>query len=67
MPKIPNNFPREGYHTPVTSDAIRRLEAERPRLNAELHYTIGGTVEAEPVPPLEPEPEAQAAPPVAET
>ncbi|MEO0995510.1 MAG: hypothetical protein AAFX62_17125 [Pseudomonadota bacterium] len=47
MPKIPNNFPREGYHTPVTSDAVRRLEAERPRLNAELHYTIGGTVEAE--------------------
>ncbi|MEL7171658.1 MAG: hypothetical protein AAFN05_01670 [Pseudomonadota bacterium] len=43
----PNNFPREGLHTPVTSEAIKRLEAERPTLNVELHYTIGGTVEAE--------------------
>ncbi|MEM9765014.1 MAG: hypothetical protein AAF968_21335 [Pseudomonadota bacterium] len=45
--KKPNNFPREGLHTPVTSEAIERMEAERPTLNEELHYTIGGTVEAE--------------------
>ncbi|MEM6410181.1 MAG: hypothetical protein AAF683_01440 [Pseudomonadota bacterium] len=43
--KKPNNFPREGLHTPVTREAIRRLEADRPTLNAELHYTIGGTIE----------------------
>ncbi|MEM8761144.1 MAG: hypothetical protein AAGE83_12625 [Pseudomonadota bacterium] len=43
--KKPNNFPREGLHTPVTREAIKRLEAERPTLNVELHYTIGGTIE----------------------
>ncbi len=42
----PNNFPREGQHRPVTRDAVRRLEHERPRHNVERHYTIGGTVEA---------------------
>ncbi len=41
----PNNFPREGAHNPVTRDAVETLEAQRPTLNAELHYTIGGTVE----------------------
>ncbi|MEM9763559.1 MAG: hypothetical protein AAF968_13800 [Pseudomonadota bacterium] len=43
--KKPNNFPREGLHTPVTREAIKRLEADRPTLNAELHYTMGGMVE----------------------
>lgn len=42
----PNNFPREGAHSPVTRNAVEQLEAQRPKLNAELHYTIGGTVEA---------------------
>ena len=41
----PNNFPREGDHNAVTRDAVDKLEAERPALNAETHYTIGGTVE----------------------
>lgn len=45
MSKKPNNFPREGMHQPVTRDAVKRLEAERPTPNAEMHYTIGGTVE----------------------
>ena len=41
----PNNFPREGMHTAVTREAVTRLEAQRPTLNAQMHYTIGGTVE----------------------
>lgn len=41
----PNNFPREGMHTTVTREAVRRLEAGRPTPNAQMHYTIGGTVE----------------------
>lgn len=45
MTKKPNNFPRVGVHSPVTRDAIKRLEAERPTPNAEMHYTIGGSVE----------------------
>lgn len=45
MTKTPNNFPREGMHTTVTRDAVKRLEAERPTPNAQMHYTIGGTVE----------------------
>ena len=32
-------------HEPVTHAEIKRLERERPKLNAELHYTIGGSVE----------------------
>lgn len=40
-----NNFPREGNHTTVTREAVKRLERERPTLNPELHYTIGGVVE----------------------
>lgn len=43
----PNNFPREGQHTPVTRKAVDRMQAERPALNAELDYTIGGTVETQ--------------------
>lgn len=43
--KKPNDFPREGMHRPVTRAALRRLEADRPTPNAEMHYTIGGTVE----------------------
>ena len=45
MTGTPNNFPREGMHTPVTRDAVKRLEAQRPTPNAQMHYTIGGTVE----------------------
>lgn len=45
MTRRPNNFPREGDHQPVTREAVTRLEADRPKLNAKLHYTIGGTVE----------------------
>ena len=45
MSTKPNNFPLEGMNTPVTRDAVKRLEAERPTPNAEMHYTIGGTVE----------------------
>lgn len=41
----PNNFPREGMHTAVTREAVKRLEAQRPTSNAQLHYTIGGSVE----------------------
>ncbi len=44
--KLPNNFPREGQHSPVTRAEINKLERERPALNAEMHYTIGGDVEA---------------------
>lgn len=40
-----NNFPREGMHTPITRNAVKRLERERPVHNAEPHYTIGGDVE----------------------
>ena len=47
MTRKPNNFPREGEHNPVTRDHIAKLENERPTLNRELHYTIGGPVEAE--------------------
>lgn len=43
--KRPNNFPREGAHAPITRAAVDRLECQRPTLNAEMHYTIGGTVE----------------------
>jgi len=42
----PNNFPREGMHSPVTQQAVKRLENERPVLNPERHYTIGGAAEA---------------------
>lgn len=42
----PNNFPREGMHEPVTQDELKRMQCERPVLNTELHYTIGGEVEA---------------------
>ncbi len=45
MSKKSSNFPREGLHTIVTHAAIKRLEAERPTLNEEIHYTIGGAVE----------------------
>lgn len=45
MTKTPNNFPREGMHTPVTRKAVKRLEAERPTPNVQMDYTIGGTVE----------------------
>ncbi|MEM8570364.1 MAG: hypothetical protein AAGG56_05575 [Pseudomonadota bacterium] len=47
LPKkdAPNNFPREGEHTPVTRDAVSKLERERPKFNSERHYTIGGEVE----------------------
>lgn len=41
----PNNFPNEGQHTPVTRAAVKKLERERPALNSEVHYTIGGDVE----------------------
>lgn len=44
--KSPNNFPREGMQSTVTKSAVRKLEQERPVLNAELHYTIGGDCEA---------------------
>lgn len=43
----PNNFPREGQHNPVTRDAVKTLERERPKLNEQRHYTIDGGVEAE--------------------
>lgn len=43
--KRPNNFPREGMDEPVTQEAIKKLERERPVLNTELHFTIGGDVE----------------------
>lgn len=46
MTRKPNNFPREGQHTPVTRAGLERLKAERPKRNAALDYTIGGTVEA---------------------
>ncbi len=36
---------REGTQKPVTKEAVRRLQAERPTLNTEVHYTIGGSVE----------------------
>ena len=41
----PNNFPREGMHSPVTRDAVKKLERERPVLNTERHFTIGGEIE----------------------
>jgi len=41
----PNNFPREGMHEPVTQDELKRMQRERPVLNTELHYTIGGETE----------------------
>ena len=41
----PNNFPREGIQSTVTRAGIDRLQAERPTPKAEMHYTIGGTVE----------------------
>ncbi|WP_300037218.1 hypothetical protein [uncultured Roseobacter sp.] len=44
--KRPNNFPREGMNEPVTVEAIKRLERERPVLNEALHYTFGGDVKA---------------------
>lgn len=47
MTHKPNNFPREGMHQPVTKTALQQLEQNRPQHNAELHYTIGGTIEAE--------------------
>ncbi len=47
MTNKPNNFPREGQHSPVTRDALRAMENERPVLNCELHYTIGGGMEAD--------------------
>lgn len=46
MPKEPNNFPREGLHTTVTKDAVKRLERQRPVQNMGMHYTIGGSIEA---------------------
>lgn len=46
MKQKPNNFPREGEHAPVTRNAVRKLERERPVHNAALHYTIGGDTEA---------------------
>lgn len=46
MSDKPNNFPREGQHSIVTRAALDRLARERPTLNAELHYTIGGSTEA---------------------
>ncbi|MEM1159362.1 MAG: hypothetical protein AAGJ28_00375 [Pseudomonadota bacterium] len=46
MTRNPNNFPREGQHTPVTRAGLERLKAERPKRNTALDYTIGGTVEA---------------------
>ena len=45
MTDKPNNFQREGLHGTVTRDGVKRLEAERPTLNVERHYTIGGAVE----------------------
>lgn len=42
----PNNFPREGMHSSVTREAVKRMERERPLLNSERHYTIGGEAEA---------------------
>lgn len=45
MSHKPNHFPREGAHNPVTRDAVERVAAQRPKLNTELHYTIGGPVE----------------------
>ena len=45
--KRPNNFPREGQHNMVTKDAIEKLERDRPNLNHEVHYTMGGTVETQ--------------------
>lgn len=41
-----NNFPREGMHSVVTRSEVKKLERERPALNAELHYTIGGDAES---------------------
>ena len=45
MTDTPNNFPRMGMHSTVTREAVKRLEAERSTPNAQMHYTIGGTVE----------------------
>lgn len=44
--KHPNHFPREGQHSAVTKEAVEKLQSERPQLNHEVHYTIGGSVEA---------------------
>ncbi|MEL6171286.1 MAG: hypothetical protein AAFQ04_01700 [Pseudomonadota bacterium] len=43
----PNNFPREGEHQSVTRDAVDKFQNERPVFNREVHYTIGGNIEAE--------------------
>ena len=45
MSRKPNNLPREGMHSTVTRAGIKRLQSERPTPKAEMHYTIGGTVE----------------------
>lgn len=47
MSNKPNNFPREGMHQPVTRDAIKSIERDRPVLDAQVQYTISGSVEAE--------------------
>jgi len=43
----PNNFPREGMHQTVTRDAVEKLQRERPILDHQVHYTIGGTIETQ--------------------
>lgn len=46
MTKAPNNFPREGGHSPVTVDRLKALEKNRPTPQHGVNYTIGGVVEA---------------------
>lgn len=47
MSNKPNNFPREGQHNTITKAALDKLEAERPKHNKTLDYTIGGTIETQ--------------------
>lgn len=42
MKNKPNNFPVEGANNTITKDGLEKLEADRPKHNAHLDYTIGG-------------------------